>query len=104
MNITNWLAQVYLSEHFIRTALVFVVFSTAMGHFLDRIMGRSSFGVTANVIVVFFAVAAAASVNNRRIFMLMPDDTMRISTVAVIIGCSILILFATMRQIVRDHA
>ena len=104
MDITNWLVQVYLSEHFIRTAIVFVVFSTAMGHFLDRVLGHTSLGVITNVIIVFFAIAAAASINNRRIFMLMPDDTMRISTMAVIIGCGILIMFATMRQWVRDPA
>ena len=56
MDIANWLVKLYLSEHFLQTAFISIVFSASIAHFADRAMGKSSFGLLVNTAVVLAAI------------------------------------------------
>ncbi len=103
MDIANWLVKLYLSEHFLQTAFIAVVFAAAIGHCVDRLMERASFGVVVNTLIVLLAIAAAASMEDRRLVTLLPDNAMRISIIAPAIGCGLLLMTASLRQWLRDH-
>ena len=104
MDIANWLVKIYASEYFIFTAFFAIVFSTSVGHFIDRAMGQASFGVWPNAIVVLFAIAVASSIQDKGIAMMIPDNAVRISTMSVIIGCGVLIMIASLRRWLVDNA
>lgn len=103
MDIANWLVKLYLSEHFLQTAFIAIVFAAAIGHCVDRLMERASFGVVVNTLIVLLAIAAAASMEDRRLVTLLPDNATRISIVATAIGCGLLLMTASLRQWLRDH-
>lgn len=101
MDLANWLLKLYLSEHFLQTAFVATAFAATVAHFIDKSMGKQSFGIVANTFVVLLAVAIGASLTNQRIVAMFPDDTLRISLVATFAGCSILLTTASLRRLLR---
>lgn len=102
MDIHSWLMKLYLSEHFLQTAFVATVFAACIGHLVDKLMQKSSFGVIANTSIVLFAIIAAFSVENRNVAMFVTDAPMRISIFATLIGCGLLIMATGMRQWLRQ--
>ena len=103
MDVANWLVKLYLSEHFLQTAFISITFSACVAHFLDRSMEGRSPGVAVITIIILGAIALAASVEDRRIAMLLPDDALRISTMACGIACGLLLMTASLRQWLRGH-
>lgn len=98
MDIKHWLVKMYLSEHFLQTAFIATVFAACIGHLVDRLMARSSFGIITNTSIVLFAIIAACSIENRSIALALPEAPMRISIFATLIGCGLLIMATSLRQ------
>ena len=103
MDIANLMVKIYLSENFIQTAFVAIVFATAVGHLFDRAMGEKSFGVSLNAVIILFAKAIASSIDDSRVAALMPDNALRISMVASAIGSGILIMTLSLRRWLQEH-
>ena len=103
MDLGNLLLKLYLSEHFLPTAFVATVFAASVGHFVDKVMDKQSFGIVVNTLVVLLAIAMGASMTNARVHTLFPDDTMRISLVATFAGCGMLLMTASLRRWLRDY-
>ena len=104
MNITSWLLKLYFSGYFLQTAFIAIVFAATVAHFIDKAMGPQSFGILVNTAVVLFAVGLGASLTQPQIVSLFPDDTLRVSVIAVFAGCGILLTTASLRRWLREFA
>ncbi len=103
MDFANWLVSMYNSESFIQLAFASAVFAAIVGHFVHRFMGEASFGTVANAGIILVAIATSSSIDDYRIATLLPDNALRISTVAVVIAAGILIMIASFKHWLRDH-
>lgn len=103
MDIANWLVSLYNSESNLQLALASMVFAAIIGHFVHRFMGAASFGTVANAGIILIAIVLASTFDDYRIASLMPDNALRISTVAAVIAAGILLMIASFRHWLRDH-
>ena len=104
MNVTSWLLKLYFSGYFLQTAFVATLFSATVAHLVDKAMGAQSFGILVNTAVVLLAICIGLSLSQPQIVALFPDDTLRVSMVAVFAGCGMLLTTASLRRWLRECA
>lgn len=103
MDTANWLITIYNAEGALLTGLIAIILAALGGHFVHRLMGEASFGTLSNTAIILGAIAAASKIDDYRIASLVPDDALRISAVATLIACGVLLALASFKFWLRDY-